>query len=273
MSRAVGPLGKAITISPAGLDSQASPLILLRRVTALDAHGDLDPKAELALMQWAEKSRLGQNRELVRQVTARRQRALEQLRAQGHTVVRLRAKPEWRLVVGLGNRANPHEIGMSLHGSYGWPIIPGSSVKGLTAAWAAGLADVGADSPDFVRIFGTTASRGSVRFLDAIPANEPAGVVLDVLTPHHQPYYTSTTPSSGRTPIPPAEYHNPIPVHFLTVTGAFAIDLTGRVAGEVNQAADWLIDAGDELGAGAKTTSGYGYLKISRFADQSSEPG
>lgn len=260
-------------ISPAALDSQASPLILLRRVTALDSHGDLDRKAELALLQWAEKSRLGQNRDLIRQVTARRQRALAQLRAQGHTVVRLRAEPDWRLVVGLGNRANPHEIGMSLHGSYGWPIIPGSSVKGLTAAWAAGLVDVGADSPNFVRVFGTTTSRGSVRFLDAIPADEPAGVVLDVLTPHHQPYCTSTAPNSGRTPVPPAEYHNPVPVHFLTVTGAFAIDLTGRVAGEVNQAAEWLIDAGNELGAGAKTTSGYGYLKISPIAGQGSDLG
>lgn len=264
MSAPAGPLGKAIQISALG--REASPLILLRRVAAVDHKGVLDEKAQLALLQWAEKTDLGQDPALVQRATGRRERALAELRDRGHTVVRLRAEPEWRLAVGLGNRANPHEIGMSLHGTYGWPIIPGSSLKGLTATWAAQV--TGADSPDFRRIFGSTDCRGSVRFLDAIPAGEPVSVVLDVLTPHHQPYYTSTAPGSGRDPEPPAEYHNPVPVHFLTVTGAFAVDLVGRVADQVRQAARWLIDAGDELGAGAKTTSGYGYLTVSRLADE-----
>lgn len=264
MSGIAGPLGKALQISTPG--SEASPLILLRRVAVVDQHGALDDKAELALLRWAEKSQLGQDPALIQRVAQRRTRALAELRAQGHTVVRLRAEPEWRLAVGLGNRANPHEIGMSLHGTYGWPVIPGSSLKGLAAAWAAQAP--GSDSGDITRIFGATDDRGSVRFLDAIPDGEPASVVLDVLTPHQQPYYTSTAPKSGRTPVPPAEYHNPVPVHFLTVTGAFALDLTGRVAKEVQQAATWLIDAGDELGAGAKTTSGYGYLRISPLPDE-----
>ena len=47
------------------------------------------------------------------------------------------AEPEWRLAVGLGNKANAHEIGLALHGTYGWPVIPGSALKGLAAAWAA----------------------------------------------------------------------------------------------------------------------------------------
>ncbi|MGH3797665.1 MAG: type III-B CRISPR module RAMP protein Cmr6 [Pseudonocardiaceae bacterium] len=263
MSAVAGPLGKVIETGALG--SEASSLILLRRVAALDHHGVLDDKAQLALLRWAQRSHLGQSRALVRLVAARRARALAELRAHGQEVVRLRAKPEWRLAVGLGNRANPHEIGMALHGTYGWPIIPGSALKGLTAAWAAQLTE--SDTDDVIRIFGTTDNRGSVRFLDAIPAGAPADVVLDVLTPHHQPYYTSTAPASGRTPVPPAEHHNPVPVHFLTVTGAFAIDLVGRVADDVTQAAQWLIAAGDELGAGAKTTSGYGYLKITPTAD------
>ncbi len=264
MSAPAGPLGKVIRISE--LSGEASSLILLRRVAAVDRHGVLDDKSELALLQWAEKSRLGQSPELIQRVAQRRTRALAELRALGHTVIRLRAEPEWRLAVGLGNRANPHEIGMSLHGTYGWPIIPGSSLKGLTAAWAAQVSEPGSGA--VIRIFGSTDKRGSVRFLDAIPAGEPATVVLDVLTPHHQPYYTSTAPKSGGAPRPPAEHHNPVPVHFLTVTGAFALDLTGRVTNEVRQAAEWLIDAGDELGAGAKTTSGYGYLKVSRLGDE-----
>ena len=33
------------------------------------------------------------------------------------------------------------------------------------------------------------AARGTVRFLDAIPADEPVAVEADVLTPHVKPYY------------------------------------------------------------------------------------
>lgn len=259
-----GPLDKVIKLNALG--REASPLILLRRVAVVDQHGALDAKAEQTLLRWAEKANLGQDSTLIQQVTQRREQALDELRSQGHTVVRLRAEPEWRLVVGLGNRANPHEIGMSLHGTYGWPIIPGSSLKGLTAAWAAQVTKPG--STEVTGIFGTTDQRGSVQFLDAIPAGDPANVVLDVLTPHHQPYYTSTAPQSGRPPEPPAEHHNPVPVQFLAVTGAFAVDLVGRVARQVQQAAEWLIDAADELGAGAKTTSGYGYLNISPVGDK-----
>jgi len=65
----------------------------------------------------------------------------------------------------------------------------------------------------------------------------------------------------GRLPAP-AEHHNPAPISFLTVTGAFAVDLYGPDAGDVAKAAQWLIDAGAELGAGAKTAAGYGYLKL-----------
>jgi CRISPR/Cas system CMR subunit Cmr6 (Cas7 group RAMP superfamily) len=260
MSAVAGPLNKGITLS--ALEREASPLILLRRVAVVDAGGALDDKAELALLRWAAHSHLGQDSALIGDVIRRRERALAALRARGHTWVRLRAEPEWRLAVGLGNRANPHEIGMSLHGTYGWPIIPGSSLKGLTATWAAHA--VGTTSPDYPRVFGSADRRGSVHFLDAIPAGERVNVVLDVLTPHHQPYYASTAGKSVSEPKPPAEHHNPVPVHFLTVIGAFDLVLFGRVADEVMLAARWLIEAGDELGAGAKTTSGYGYLKIHR---------
>jgi CRISPR-associated protein Cmr6 len=89
--------------------------------------------------------------QLVRHVAARRRLARKALRSAGHTVARLRAEPEWRLAVGLGNRANAHEIGLSLHGTYGWPVIPGPSLKGLAAAWAL---EAEAKAEDMARIFG-----------------------------------------------------------------------------------------------------------------------
>ena len=103
-------------------------------------------------------------------------------------------------------------------------------------------------------------------FLDAIPADTPARVDVDVLTPHVKAYYESTAAGQGTAPVPPAEYHNPVPVNFLTVGGAFAVDLYGTRLDDVEQAADWLKAAGDELGAGGKTAAGYGYLAVTGAA-------
>ena len=60
-------------------------------------------------------------------------------------------------------------------------------------------------------------------------------------------------------PVPPAEYHNPVPLQFLTVKGAYAVYLYGSDEKDLGLAAQWLTEAGDELGAGAKTAAGYGY--------------
>lgn len=54
-----------------------------------------------------------------------------------------------------------------------------------------------------------------------------------------------------------------MPVPFLTVEKAtFAVDRAGRDAQAVRAAAGWLANAADELGAGAKTPAGYGYLTV-----------
>lgn len=300
MTAAAGPLGRVIESDGTVLKPQrgyqlawdANALIILNRLAFPDsrpqARDGLDEKAGRSVLRWAAGSRLGQADGLVAQVAARRAQALRDMRAGGQAVVRLRAEPEWRLAAGLGNRANAHEIGLSLHGTYGWPVIPGSSLKGLAAAWAA--ADE-ADEQDVLRVLGSprpsgrrpaadgaggqqrtgterpASARGSVRFLDAMPAGEPVTVAVDVLTPHVKHYYDSVTDGRGR-PVPPAEYHNPVPVSFLTIRGAFAVDLYGPQAREVSLAAEWLTRAADELGAGAKTAAGYGYLTLTPVPDE-----
>ena len=98
-----------------------------------------------------------------------------------------------------------------------------------------------------------------MRFLDAIPAGQSVAVEADVLTPHVKPYYDGAATGN---PVPPAEYHNPVPLTFLTVRGAYAVDLYGPPGEDVGLAAEWLKKAGDELGAGAKTAAGYGYLSV-----------
>ena len=292
--QAAGPLGKAIEsagtqIKPrvgTQFHADANALIMLHKLAFPDYRPDgsigMDDDAGRALLRWAADFGLGQQTKLVQEVAARRDLAVTALRAAGQQVARLVAEPEWRLAIGLGNRANAHEIGLSLHGTYGWPVIPGSSLKGLAAAWA--LAS-DSDADDMARVLGAprlggeggqrqqaTAGRGSVRFLDAVPARARVTVTVDVLTPHVKPYYDSTARDSRKEPEPPAEYHNPVPVSFLAVTGAFAVDLYGPDADDVGQAARWLTEAGDELGAGAKTAAGYGYLRLTPRPGEAQRP-
>lgn len=218
-----------------------------------------------ALVRWACAQQLGQHAELVAAVGRRRDLALATMR-RGHRCLRLLATPEWRLAVGLGNHANAHEVGLALHGTYGWPVIPGSSLKGLTLAWARTSSQVKPE--DVERVFGTTRRVGSVRFLDAIPAGQPVTVEADVLTPHVKPYYDSVANGNSPSLVPPAEYHNPVPVTFLTVRGTYAVDLYGPEYEDLKLAAGWLRQAGDELGAGAKAAAGYGYLTITPARDR-----
>jgi CRISPR type III-B/RAMP module RAMP protein Cmr6 len=260
-------------------DIRANALILMRRVAFVDGGGLIDKKGAQALLRWAVDERLGQEPGLLQAVMTRRSAALAALRKRGLSVVQLRVSPEWRLAVGLGNRGNPHEIGLSLHGSYGWPVIPGSSVKGLTAAWAENLVRSQAlNGSRLEEVLGTPrprqvnppdpkrgVRRGSVCFLDAIPAGAPVTIAADVVTPHAQPYYTAV--GKGGDPVPPAEHHNPIPSQFLVISaGEFAVDLVGP-ADDVGLAAEWCAEAFDQLGMGAKTAAGYGYATPTRIGE------
>jgi len=297
---AAGPFGRVITCQQGsgargessrlgGLpaDSGANALIILHRLAFFDqGKKRLADGGKRALLYWACDQRLGQDGVMVADVARRRAAALRVLSAgparRPRYRLRLRAEPEWRLVVGLGNNANAHEIGLALHGTYGWPVIPGSALKGLAAAWA--VSESSGIDPALVRqVLGEPRhdvpprppdaekrpvglplpGRGTVCFLDAIPAGRPVAVEADVLTPHVKPYYDDIA-SGAAAPAPPAEYHNPVPLPFLAVRGAYAVDLYGWDRGHLDLVAGWLEQAGDELGSGAKTAAGYGYLRVSQ---------
>jgi CRISPR/Cas system CMR subunit Cmr6 (Cas7 group RAMP superfamily) len=278
--RAAGPLGTLFRSADGRLDGPsgdgANALIMLNKLAFFDVGArKLDDVGRRALLRWACEEALGQAAPmtprgaaggLMAAVSARRAAALHALAEAPRCHVRLRAEPEWRLAVGLGDKANAHEIGLALHGTYGWPVIPGSALKGLAAAWAASS---GVGQGDIVRVLGgprpgdsgSPAGQGSVRFLDALPLGRPVTVAADVLTPHVKPYYDSIATGASR-PVPPAEYHSPVPLMFLTVRGPYAVDLYGSCENDLGLAAEWLAKAGDELGAGAKTAAGYGYLAL-----------
>jgi CRISPR-associated protein Cmr6 len=179
------------------------------------------------------------------------------------------ASPEWRMVVGLG-QASILEIAMTLDRVTGIPIIPASALKGLAASYAMlsvletterEQAEKDQDS-NFADIFGTQDQAGKVIFLDAVPTEAPT-LEPDIMNCHYPDYYGGKTPN-------PTPYENPNPVYFLTLgrESKFAFAIAGRdrtdKTSELVDKAEKLLKAGlQELGIGAKTAAGYGYLEVS----------
>jgi CRISPR-associated protein Cmr6 len=175
---------------------------------------------------------------------------------------------DWRMVVGLGG-GHVVETALTLHRIYGFPIIPGSALKGMTRAWVE--LEVEPDDDLAVAVFGTSPGVtpmkvGQVIFFDAVPTQTPT-LQVDVMNPHYGKYYSESTDSRGR-PIPPTDCLSPKPVYFLTVAEGceFAFAVAPRDGNEAlaETAAGWLREALDEMGVGAKTTSGYGYWDHTR---------
>ncbi len=163
-----------------------------------------------------------------------------------------------RLIVGLGGE-NVLETGITLHHTYGMPIIPGSALKGLAAHYC--HREWGIQSPDLLEggshhrtIFGATDDSGHVVFHDSwiYPADKT--LFPDVMTPHHGSYY------SGKEGAGPTDFDDPNPVTFLSVTGTFRV----AVSCENKEWADFTLKllkaALKDWGVGGKTSSGYGRM-------------
>lgn len=191
----------------------------------------------------------------------------------------LEGHPQWRFLTGLGAKG-PLEIGFTFHSLYGFPIIPASGLKGLTQAYALlspdipefkGLSREQREAhPLFIAVFGEQRKRedkrqGLVIFHDGIPTSTPK-LELDVMNPHYPQYYQGDEP--------PANWQSPQPVFFLTLNkdsrflfavsaknfGKPAKDSDAQAAYQL--AAKWLQAALQEMGAGAKTSAGYGFWNV-----------
>ncbi|GIX15055.1 MAG: hypothetical protein KatS3mg118_3014 [Paracoccaceae bacterium] len=193
-----------------------------------------------------------------------------------------------RLVRALGGRCEDHittapfvtgtglehpvENGFVWHHTLGVPYLPASMVKGLVRAWAEHW--LKHDAAAISRIFGGAADAegvGSVIVFDALPT-KPATLMAEVLTPHDGGWRQGNAPA-------PSDWHSPVPIPFLVVApGAqfrFAVAPrpgagTGRE--DVALFMDWLKEALDWIGAGAKTAVGFGrFLQKDAFDEQQKE--
>ncbi len=198
------------------------------------------------------------------------------LAADLNEAVLVEAKTTSRLVVGLGAKG-VLEIGLTLDHTWGVPYLPGSALKGIAASAAAHLAEGESwtrptgwpeEAPvkglsldqlsDYQLLFGTTANAGLVRFHDAWWDPTGAAAVpisMDVMTVHHPKYYQSAESEA----LPPTDFDEPVPVPFLSASGKFVFALEGPPAW-CKVAYDLLEQGLAQLGAGAKTSSGYGRM-------------
>ncbi|BCW95548.1 MAG: type III-B CRISPR module RAMP protein Cmr6 [Fimbriimonadales bacterium] len=168
------------------------------------------------------------------------------------------------IAIGLG-AASPLEVGLRLHHTYGMPLLPGSALKGLCRRVARRLhndkklSDAAIDA-----LFGFSRDRdaaaGAVVFYDAW--YDPASVEgkpfhRDVITVHHPAYYGGGTAA-------PTDFDDPTPVPFIVIKpGArFLCVLDAPDHGWAEFARKTLLWGLGNLGVGAKTNAGYGYLTV-----------
>jgi CRISPR-associated protein Cmr6 len=181
-----------------------------------------------------------------------------------------------RMVICLGGE-NVLETGLTLHHTYGTPLIPGTALKGLASHYSDlvwGARDQGQGFKRWKKgepggeyhkaVFGTTDDSGHIIFHDAwiTPETIANSLQPDVMTPHHGDYYSD---ESGNTP--PTDFDDPNPVTFLSVVGTFHVAVSCDVPGEEGQkwaklAFDLLSEALKEWGIGGKTNAGYGRLVL-----------
>jgi CRISPR-associated protein Cmr6 len=189
------------------------------------------------------------------------------------TLAQLGVKPRpikinGRLAIGLG-RASVVETGITLHHTYGVPVIPGSGLKGLASTYADQyLANTLWQKGEKAHnaLFGTTKAAGVVTFFDALPLPGQWQLRPDVITVHHPSYYRGENK-------PPADWDSPTPIPFLTVTGTFLVALQPSPGAEGWEEVAYGIlgHAAAELGVGAKTSSGYGRMELNGKAAESPE--
>ncbi len=164
-----------------------------------------------------------------------------------------------RMIVGLGEES-VIETSVTLHHTYGVPYIPGSAIKGMAASFVKNFLgdDWSEESKAYQTVFGATDDAGYITFFDAlyIPKSGHISKALwpDIITVHHQDYYCNDKK-------PPADWDSPTPVPFLSATGKYLIALAGPQKW-VDRVFEILKYAFEDIGVGAKTSSGYGRLML-----------
>ncbi len=167
---------------------------------------------------------------------------------------------ETRLFIGLTS-GGMLETGCAISHSYGTPYIPGSSVKGVVAAYARNR--LGTESDYIHQLFGVDAEAGQAAGLSGLlafhdawwkPGSAEFPLVQEVVTTHHKDYYSK----EGEKPA--TDFDSPVPNAQIAVRGGFLFVIEGP-ADWLEFAEHMLVGALTTHGAGAKTRTGYGLFR------------
>jgi CRISPR-associated protein Cmr6 len=165
------------------------------------------------------------------------------------------------LAVGLGNES-PTEVGLTLHHTYGMPLIPGSALKGMCRRGALEWqASNNISEKDYTAIemflFGNHLHAGRVVFWDAWCENGMP-FLRDTVTVHHPTYYQR----HGREGWP-TDFDDPTPVPFLVVKPGmkflFAVDAPPESQDFLLDLMEWCLT---QRGVGGKRNAGYGFFAV-----------
>lgn len=174
-------------------------------------------------------------------------------------------KTKTRLLVGFAGNGSVLENSISLHPLYGFPFIPGSSLKGVANHYRKEFQIISDDAA--IKIFGNESTKGEdgkegeVVFMDAWPEKwqNKQLLELDVMSPHYSEYYAGKKF--------PSDDSDPIPIIFLVVPKGVEFRfclIPSRICKDsdnVKLAINCLINALLNIGVGAKTGSSYGYFE------------
>ncbi|MDR7491957.1 MAG: type III-B CRISPR module RAMP protein Cmr6 [Armatimonadota bacterium] len=193
-------------------------------------------------------------RDLARRVLERRGAWLA-MRERAGTARRLRLTARTDAVLWLAS-PGPLEVGLALHHLYGFPVLPGSGLKGLAGRVAREVREPAVAEARY----GGPDGAGPVAFLDGLPTGEWK-VQRDVMTPHFMRWYSE---ESG---VLPDDTESPIPIGFLAIGAGscFEVALVARRLGDAAHLDGIVEDLRiglEELGLGAKTAAGYGVFAL-----------
>jgi CRISPR-associated protein Cmr6 len=164
-----------------------------------------------------------------------------------------------RMFMGLST-GGALETGVSTSHSYGMPLIPGSSVKGVARARALQLgvsaeyrAVLFGEDEDEAHDSGRLAGAGSLVWHDAwwCPDPQCPPFTEEVVTVHHQSYYRSEGEAT--------DFDSPVPNGQIAVQGSFYFVIEGDPVWTV-RAMELLRQALAAAGIGAKRAAGYGAM-------------
>ncbi|OCS91029.1 type III-B CRISPR module RAMP protein Cmr6 [Caryophanon latum] len=206
--------------------------------------------------------------QVAEKVEQQRQASLVELQNVLH-VRQLRAKAASNIIHGLG-AAHVRETALTIHGVYGIPYIPASSMKGIVRAWFIEAFCNGdeaqlASHPIGSFVFGTQEHSGIAQFYDVF-LHTDLSLQPDILTTHYPEYYQSKRSATDDQKLNIVKFWT-VSVREATVfvslqkqlPAALQQAIAPKTSEQLAEAvANWTAQALTEFGVGSKTSSGYG---------------